>query len=164
MDAGMALRALSANNFLSRFLFLEVAVGCCCFFVEDERGVLDGEFVTVDCLELFGDFLDLDLDLLWLRVPSLVAPLLFCASLCLDLLRERPDPDDSLCRTLLVALRFDSILARVDLTLSLLDLVRPSPSPSSSLLLLLLVVLALPLLLCRLGEGGGGLMRLWLLC
>ncbi len=151
----MALRALSANNFLSRFLFLDVVVGCCNFFVEDERGVLDGEFVTANCLELFEDFLDLDL--LWLRVPSLAAPLLFCASLCLDLLRERPtdDPEDSLCRTLLAVLRFG-------LTLLLLDLVRPSPSPSSSLPLL--VVLALPLLLCRLGGGGGGVIRLWLLC
>ncbi len=140
MDAGMALRALSANNFLSRFLFLAVVVGVGGggdFFVEDERGVLDKEFVAVDCLELLRDLLvlGLDLDLLTRVLPSLIiAPVIFCDSLCLDLLRDRPpdvDPDDdSIRRTflLVVVLRFDCLLdiislARVDLTLLLLDLV-----------------------------------------
>ena len=88
----MALRALSANNFLSRFLSL----GCCdCnFFVEEVRGALDGEVVVlfvvdfvIDCCFCFEDFLDLVLDLLREIFASEAAPLsLFCF---LDLLRDR---------------------------------------------------------------------------
>ena len=123
MDAGMALRALSANNFLSRFLFLAVVGvggGGGDFFVEDERGgVLDGDLLAVDCFELLEDLLvldlGLDLDLLTRLSSLIIAPVIFCDSLCLDLLRDRPtdvDPDDSIRRTLLlvVVLRFDCLL------------------------------------------------------
>lgn len=112
MEAGMALRALSANNFLSFFLFFGF------FAVVEERDVvLDGAIAVVDddlvlffdcCFELLdGDFLVLDL--LWLREISESDAPCCCDCSFLDLLRDwRPstdDPDDSFGRTLLVVLR-----------------------------------------------------------
>ena len=176
IEEGMALRALSANNFLSRFLSL----GCCAcnFFVEEVRGVLDGEVVVLLVVDLvfdccFGDFLDLVLDLLRLReISASEAPLsLFCF---LDLLRDRErsptDDADVVFRRLYVVISWvrvdDCVFGRV--TSLSLDLDRPLPPTSPSAptptrpLLLLLDDLALPLLLCRFG-GGGGLPRPWLL-
>lgn len=160
MDAGMALRALSANSFLSRFLFL--AEDCCLFMVvEEERVILDGdEPVVLDlefgldcCLELVFFFV-LVLDLLRLReISESVTLFCFLASLRV---RERlsDDPDNSSGRRLLLELRLDCVL---ELVISLLlDLDRPlssSPSPP-------VFAFALPLLLCRRGGGGGGLLRL----
>jgi len=119
MEAGMALRALSANNFLSFFLFLGG------FFaeVEERDVVLDGEVVVVDddlvfvfdcCFELLdGDFFVLGL--LRLREISESDAPCCCCCCCgcsfLDLLRDwRPStdadtPDDSFGRTLLEVLR-----------------------------------------------------------
>ena len=176
IDAGMAMRALSANNF-SRFL----AEGC--FAAADERAAVFERdvvevacfwFLVFDCCLELGDclFLFLGLDLLRLLLPPISG-----TSLLLDLpfvlvLERASTLGDSFGRTLLVVavavvFRCASWLdfvsrTRVDcgLEASMWPLARlldgPSLLPSALRPVLLLLVLALPLLLLRRGGDGGG--------